>query len=404
MNIIYIAYSCNPYNGTEDKLGWYIPYYAAKQDNVVIITKEESRQSIEKFLREKNNKNIEVYYVDVPSLYKKIFSGGLYSGRLNIWNKYALLKVNEIVKEEKIDIIHQINPVEFRSIGAYGKFKDIPYVCGPVGGGEYIPKKVKKYIKNGWIFENIRYIANLYYKIKYKFNGRIKECDVLLFANSETRDYLIPKSERIKYPVMTELGSIKQREKTFQKNNLFTILSGGRLIYRKGFDLLLDAIENIPDDYKFKLKLVGNGKMFWHLKKRVENSKKLYNRVEMLGKIPHTDMGELYQSSDLFIMPSLRETTGSVILESLENGLPVVTVNRFGGKVILDEKCGILYDWDSDISPDKIVANVIIKCLDNRKMLEDMREECLKKASTFSFKEKIKIYQGIYNELLNKNR
>ena len=98
MNIIYIAYSCNPYNGTEDRLGWYIPYYAAKQDNVVIITKEESRQSIEDFLKEKNYKNIEVYYVDIPNLYKKIFSGSLYSGRLNIWNRYALLKVNEIVK------------------------------------------------------------------------------------------------------------------------------------------------------------------------------------------------------------------------------------------------------------------------------------------------------------------
>lgn len=402
MNIIYIAYSCNPYNGTEDRLGWYIPYYAAKQDNVVIITKEESRQSIEDFLKEKNYKNIEVYYVDIPNLYKKIFSGSLYSGRLNIWNRYALLKVNEIVKTKKIDIIHQINPVEFRSIGAYGKFKDIPYVCGPVGGGEYIPKNVKKYIKDGWIVESIRYIANLYYKIKYKFNGRIKECDVLLFANSETRDYLIPKCERKKYPVMTELGSLQQQDNVFKKNDLFTILAGGRLIYRKGFDLLLDAIENIPDSYKFKLKLVGNGKMFSHLKNRVENSEKLSCRVEMMGKVPHTEMRELYQSSDLFIMPSLRETTGSVILESLENGLPVATVNGFGAKVILDEKCGILYDWNSDMSPDRIVATAIVKCLDNRKMLEDMRIECLKRASTFSFEKKMKSYRCIYNELLNK--
>ena len=41
MTIIYIAYSCDPYNGTEDKLGWYIPYYASKDNDVIVITKEE---------------------------------------------------------------------------------------------------------------------------------------------------------------------------------------------------------------------------------------------------------------------------------------------------------------------------------------------------------------------------
>ena len=53
MTIIYIAYSCDPYNGTEDKLGWYIPYYASKNNDVIVITKEEQRKSIERY--QKNN-------------------------------------------------------------------------------------------------------------------------------------------------------------------------------------------------------------------------------------------------------------------------------------------------------------------------------------------------------------
>lgn len=402
MNIIYIAYSCNPYNGTEDKLGWYIPYYSSKKNNVIIITKEESRLSIEKFVRENDCENIAVYYVDIPPMYKTIFSGGLYSGRLNVWNKYAFVQVKKVIESKKIDIIHQINPVEFRSIGPYGKFKDIPYVCGPVGGGEYVPKQVKKYVGSGWKFETIRYVANLYYKIKYKITGRLKECDVLLFANSETRDYLISPLNRKNYCVMTELGSLKEENIVYQKNDIFTILAGGRLIYRKGFDLLFDAIENIPDEYEFSLKFVGSGPLFSHLKSKVEKSERLHRRIEMMGKVPHTEMGKLYQSSDLFIMPSLRETTGSVILESLENGLPVATINMFGGRVILDNDCGFLYDWNQDIPAYQSVANVIMHCIDNKEQVFNMRKKCLEKAAKLSFTVKVEKYQNIYDELLNK--
>ena len=43
-------------------------------------------------------------------------------------------------------------------------------------------------------------------------------------------------------------------------------------------------------------------------------------------------------------MPSIRETTGSVILEAFSYGLPVITSNHFGGAVIVNEQTGWLYD------------------------------------------------------------
>ena len=338
MNIIYIAYSCNPYNGTEDKLGWYTPYYASENNNVIIITKEESRESVEKYIVENKCNNIVVYYIDIPVIYKKIYSGSFYSGRQNVWNKRAFLKAQEICKAQKIDVIHQINPVEFRSIGPYGKIKNVRFVCGPIGGGEYIPSNLKKYVTgSGRLVEFIRLVANYYYKCKYKINGRFVECDTLLFANSETRDFLIPLAKRAHYRVLTELGSLTQNiDVQKNANETFSILAGGRLIYRKGFDLLLDAIEIIPKEYEFKMVLVGDGPLYSHLKNRINASKILKKRVSMLGRVPHMEMDRLYKASDLFVMPSLRETTGTVILEALENGIPVITANLFGARTILD--------------------------------------------------------------------
>ena len=41
MNILYIAYSCNPFAGSEDKIGWCVPYESSKTNKVYVITKEE---------------------------------------------------------------------------------------------------------------------------------------------------------------------------------------------------------------------------------------------------------------------------------------------------------------------------------------------------------------------------
>ena len=70
MNILYIAYSCDPYEGSEDRIGWSVPFESAKTNCVYVITKEEQRTSVERFLRENPVKNIKFYFVDIPAFYK----------------------------------------------------------------------------------------------------------------------------------------------------------------------------------------------------------------------------------------------------------------------------------------------------------------------------------------------
>ena len=78
MNILYIAYSCNPFAGSEDKIGWCVPYESSKTNKVYVITKEEQREPVEKYLQSHPLENIKFYYVDIPNFYKKIFKGFMY--------------------------------------------------------------------------------------------------------------------------------------------------------------------------------------------------------------------------------------------------------------------------------------------------------------------------------------
>ena len=147
MNILYIAYSCNPYTGSEDKIGWNAPYESAKTNNVWVITKEESRKAIEEYLNKYSVENMKFIYIDLPNLYKKIFNGFMYSGRLNIFHKRAYPIVKRICEMHNIDIIHQITPIEFGAIGNYGKIPHIKFICGPIGGGGESTKRIERIYK-----------------------------------------------------------------------------------------------------------------------------------------------------------------------------------------------------------------------------------------------------------------
>ena len=56
MKIIYIAYSCDPFNGSEDQIGWNIPFYNSQnnKNEIFVITKREQKNNIEKYFKEKS--------------------------------------------------------------------------------------------------------------------------------------------------------------------------------------------------------------------------------------------------------------------------------------------------------------------------------------------------------------
>ena len=190
MHILYIAYSCMPNKGSEEKIGWNIPLQSAKTNQVYVLTKEEHRTAIETYLRQHDVENIKFYYADIPAVYKKVYKGIAYSMRLNIWHRRAFALAKEICQKENIQIIHQITPIEFRSIGDYGKIPNVKFVCGPIGGGEYMPKAFYRYVGKHFLPELIRLALNTFARYTMAAQDKLNRCDYLFFANRETKAYL----------------------------------------------------------------------------------------------------------------------------------------------------------------------------------------------------------------------
>ena len=61
----------------------------------------------------------------------------------------------------------------------------------------------------------------------------------------------------------------------------------------------------------------------------------------MLGKLPRPDVLDQYRWADVFVFTSLRDTTGTVVLEALAAGLPVICLDHQGAHDVVTEQCGI---------------------------------------------------------------
>lgn len=397
MNILYIAYSCDPYNGSEDKIGWCITRACAEYNRVYVITKAEHRVSIECYLKDHSIDNATFFFVDIPRRYKKFLKGYLYSGRLNLWNKRAFLLAVKLCALYEIDIIHQITPVEFRAIGDYGKIPQIKFVCGPVGGGESIANGLRSYAKKYVVVEAARCIVNQWYRMVLSLAGKLKRCDHIMYANEETSRFL-----RDRAMPTTEIGIDKNEIDLFDKkpNSVCTFLVVGRVVYRKGHKLLLEALTQVPESCEYICQIIGTGSELKKLKKLCKADSRLTKRVIFRGAIPHSDMAEEYKKADVLIMPSIRETTGSVLLEAMSKGLPVITINKFGGATIIDDESGWLYSGKCKKQYINSLRDSIVDCIMHPDEVSRRGHNARKKACEYTWDKKMLYYQNIYNKLL----
>lgn len=400
MNILYIAYSCGTRSGSENAIGWNIPMHSALMgNNVYIITKNTSKSDLQDYLEKHPIHNLKVLYVDEPS-YPKRLRKMLFALCLKKWQKRAYRAAKALCAQEPVELIHQITPVELRNIGSYGKIKNVPFVVGPIGGGQKIAKPLRGYVKGkGRVVEGLRLLFNGVNRLTVRLTGKLKHCDYIFYANEETRDYLPTKG---KSALCTEVGIAQvpaYKPPRKEEKQGCTFLIAGRLEYFKGHDFVLDAMEKLPENVDFTCLVVGAGPMEERLKQRCSASPRLENRVQFLGKVDYKQMAQVYEQADVLLMPSMRETTGTVILEAMAQGRPVIAQNAFGAKLLVGAQAGWLYDGKNREQMLRQLKNILRHCMDCPEDVAQKGQLAAREAQNHLWPEKLKIYTSVYEQL-----
>jgi phosphatidylinositol alpha-1,6-mannosyltransferase len=127
------------------------------------------------------------------------------------------------------------------------------------------------------------------------------------------------------------------------------VLGVSRLVPRKGFDVLVDAVAGLPD---VQLAIAGAGRDRGRLERRTQH-RGIADRVRFLGRVPDDDsFPQLYACADVFAMPCRdrwrgleAEGFGIVFLEAAAAGVPAVA-GRSGGshEAVVDGETGFVVD------------------------------------------------------------
>jgi glycosyltransferase involved in cell wall biosynthesis len=114
----------------------------------------------------------------------------------------------------------------------------------------------------------------------------------------------------------------------------FVILFVGWMLPRKGLDFLMLALRELLDtpalkDIRFRLAIVGSGPGRDRVE-RLAARLRITEYCAFLGSRPYEAMPEVYQSADVFVLPSIatdtwQEQFGMSLLEALACGVPAVT-------------------------------------------------------------------------------
>ena len=345
MKILLSAYACIPGRGSEPGVGWrWACLLAGQGHEVTVLTRAEYRDTIEEVLQCEPISGLQFVYYELPRWAGWWFLAGRRGVRIHyvLWQLGVRRTARNLLAESEFDLIHHITYGVFRHPSFLADLGP-PFVFGPVGGGERAPWALRRgYPMIGIVNDLLRDAANRLASWDPVLRAMFRRSHAILCKTPETISY-IPSKYRSKCQVHLEIGtqitSVSSADCP-RKEGEFNVLYVGRLIYWKGLHLGLKAFSRLLDDVpEARLTIIGKGRDVRWLQRMVEKLG-MVESVNWLQWLDHDELLRLYPKFDVFLFPSLHDSSGNVVLEALNAGLPVICLDLGGPGTMVDESCG----------------------------------------------------------------
>ena len=222
-------------------------------------------------------------------------------------------------------------------------------------------------------------------------NGFLKEKISIVYPRIKLDDFDISKYKNTK-------TLIHQKYNIEEEKRIFLFV--GRLVIFKGLKYLLEAISKIQNENIFFL-IAGGGELRKELELQAK-SLNILDKVQFIGDISYKDVPYLMSGSDYFIVPSVDEGFGRVVIEAMAMKLPVLA-SRIGGikDIIEDSKNGFFFESKNPNDMVKVVRKVLnLSEKELKKVVESGYE---KVRSNYEFRMGIVKYIEVYRNILNDN-
>tara|TARA_B100000123_G_scaffold272330_1_gene254629 strand:- start:1804 stop:2688 length:885 start_codon:yes stop_codon:yes gene_type:complete len=252
----------------------------------------------------------------------------------------SYIKLQKIIKENKYDIVHSHQPRSDYMVFIIKKLffsKDIFKWIVSIHG------KYDSYLNN-----DFKKIFKLYFFTKLV--NAWKHSDSVIVISNEVENWLKNHTKEINPHVVNYWISIKEK-KEFQFNSTIKIGFLGRLNKNKGIEDLIDSLNNLEIDFKFKIGGFGSESYIKFLKQKM--NKNVQDKSTFLGYVE--DQAKFFENIDLFVFPSFSEGLGLVLLEAMSYQKICITRNIEPMNQFINSQNGYLFNNNDEL------INCIIK-------------------------------------------
>lgn len=335
LRILVSAYACEPHRGSEPGVGWNWVQQIARHNDVWVITRVNHRAVIESELHRQPMPNAHFVYFDLPkwARFWKRRRRGLHP-YYYLWQIGAYWKARQLHHSVRFDIAHHVTFVTYW-MPSLMALLPIPFVWGPVGGGESTPRNFLRTLPfAGIVYELVRGVAQAMGRLD-PFVRLTARRSALAFAATQETAARMSKMGCSRVEVHSAMGlppaEIEALARTRHRTEgPLRFIAMGELLPLKGNSLALRAFAKIAQQFpNAEFWLVGDGIERDRLE-QLASQLQISDRVKFWGQLRRPEALAVLGACDVLVHPGLHDSGGCVCSEALAAGRPVLCLDLGG--------------------------------------------------------------------------
>lgn len=362
MKVLLSAYSCEPGRGSERGVGWNVAREVAKRHEVWVLTRpDESKEAIEAELAKNPIPNLHFVYFTLPFWQDSMRLGQSGAMQLHyyLWQIQAYFEARHLHQEIGFDLTHHITFVKY-SAPSMLSLLPIPFIWGPVGGGESAPPPFwKDFSQRARLYELARNFVRSIGERDPLVALTIRNSAVVRATTNDTAQRLNQMGAN-HIQIVPEVGLLDEEIADLNQSSLpeskpIRFISMGRLLHWKGFHLSIQALAkaNLPDTEYW---LVGEGPELDSLK-CLAHKLGISKQVKFWGHLPREEALERLAESHVLVHPSLHDSGGWVCIEAMASRRPIICLDLGGPAIQVTEQTGFKI---SALTPEQSIKDIAI--------------------------------------------
>ena len=328
LRVLLVGHICSPDLGSEPGFIWNWAWHLSDRHDVWVIAHPLCRAAVETAMAQHRDRALRFVWVELPKRWDPWDPArGERAIHLHymLWQRAALAQARRLHATQGFDVVHHVGwgtvnaPPALWRLGA-------PFVWGPLGGGQAAPLRFGRYLGKGVLREAARTVRRHMMPFSPPLRRAVANSAVILATNGETVEVL-RRAGASRVDLFLDGGvradQFVERQRVRRAGDRLELMWAGRLEPRKALPLALEALARLPD-VPVRLRIAGEGPLRAAYERQAA-ALGLSDKVHFLGLVPRAALlRDFFATSDAFLFTSLQDSFGSVVIEAMAAGLPVL--------------------------------------------------------------------------------